>query len=149
EAIAKHKVAGSTRSRVPNELGLRRGGQLVKDEELRWGSKDPFPASGASRHRRSREGGVPACRTWQTESKIGGDASRAGGPRPGRSSPGGGVHGESGESRESGESFFSRCVLRRNTRGGRLLLRCRRWRARGDGGRTQRRDVRHLLRPAS
>src|SRR5262249_22298584 len=31
--------------------------------------------------------GVPACRTWQTKSKIGSDASPGGDPRPGRSCP--------------------------------------------------------------
>jgi hypothetical protein len=88
DVLAKHKI-GSTPVLRSHELGLRRVGRLVKDEERRWGSEEPFPREVAPRVTGAHEGGVSASRTWQGASKIGSDASPGGSPRPGRSSPGG------------------------------------------------------------
>jgi hypothetical protein len=56
-ALAKHKV-GSTPVLRSQELGLRRGGRLVKDEERRWGSEDPFPREVAPRITGAHERGA-------------------------------------------------------------------------------------------
>ena len=93
DVLAKHKVAGSTPVPRLHELGLRRGGRLVKDEERRWGSEDPFPAKWRLASPGAHEGGVSASRTWQGASKIGSDASPGGSPRPGRSWPQGAAPG--------------------------------------------------------
>jgi len=87
DVLAKHKVAGSTPVPRLHELGLRRGGRLVKDEERRWGSEDPFPAKWRLASPGAHEGGVSASRTWQSASKIGGDASRVGAPGLGDRGP--------------------------------------------------------------
>ena len=48
DVLAKHKI-GSTPVLRSHELGLRRVGRLVKDEERRWGSEYPFPREVAPR----------------------------------------------------------------------------------------------------
>src|SRR5262249_51594775 len=71
-------------------------GRQVPPYLLDLGSEDPFPREVAPRVTGAHEGGVPACRTWQGGSKIGGDASPVGAPllgdRPPKRVPSGSPH---------------------------------------------------------
>jgi hypothetical protein len=90
DVLAKHKI-GSTPVLRSHELGLRRVGRLlVKDEERRWGSEDPFPREVAPRVTGAHEGASLHPERGRARLRSGTMLRRVGAPRPGRSSPPGG-----------------------------------------------------------